>query len=494
MEQIKIALAQIVGEENVSNDSEILESFSKDCSFVSPRTPSFVVKPQNEEEVRLIVNWANETGNSLVPVSSGVPHFYGDTVPSYSDSIIIDLSRMNKIIRIDRRNRVVLIEPGVTYGQLQPELAKEGLRLSTTLLPRRNKSVTTSLLERQPTLIPKYQWTLLDPLRCLQVIWGDGSTLWTGEAGEFGPNNKEMPLEEQWRMDLAQLDPIGPGQIDYYRLVSAAQGTLGIVTKASIRCEILPSLHTCFIIQGHRIENLIECAYKLLRVRIGDEFLILNGTNLTRIVNCKNPQTRTQETEFPAWVIIIGVAGRTYLPKQRIDFQEKDIQDIVQQDGLQLKSTVSGFNNEELLHSILSPSREPFWKFDYKGGCQDIFFLTTLDRVHKFLEIMYSIADDHSYPKSDIGIYIQPQQQGVVCHCEFSLPYDPNNKKEAGIVNELLIKASETFVNQGAFFSRPYGIWANLEFGRSTQNTVALKKVKKVFDPNNVLNPGKLCF
>ena len=56
-------------------------------------------------------------------------------------------------------------------------LAKNDFRLSTPLLPRANKSVVASLLERQPTLVPKYQWTLPEPLRCLEVVWGNGTRL-----------------------------------------------------------------------------------------------------------------------------------------------------------------------------------------------------------------------------------------------------------------------------------------------------------------------------
>jgi FAD/FMN-containing dehydrogenase len=46
----------------------------------------------------------------------------------------------------------------------------------------------------------------------------------------------------------------------------------------------------------------------------------------------------------------------------------------------------------------------------------------------------------------------------------------------------------------GAFFSRPYGPWADLAYGRFTEGVAALRKLKSIFDPNNILNPGKLCF
>ncbi len=134
-----------------------------------------------------------------------------------------------------------MVEPLVTYSQLQPELARKGLRITVPLVPRVNKSVISSLLEREPALIPRYQWQLLDPLRCTEVIWGSGEKLWTGEAGSNVPS-----LEEQWKMHLAQVLPQGPAQLDYYRFVSGAQGSMGIVTWASVRCQVLPLIRKIF--------------------------------------------------------------------------------------------------------------------------------------------------------------------------------------------------------------------------------------------------------
>ena len=107
---------------------------------------------------------------------------------------------------------------------------------------------------------------------------------------------------------------------------------------------------------------------------------------------------------------------------------------------------------------------------------------------------MYSVAEALKYPASEIGIYIQPQHQGVEHHCEFSLPFDPKDQKEVARVKELYCKASEELIGQGAYFSRPYGMWANMVYNRDAQGTIALRKIKQIFDPKNVMNPGKLCF
>ena len=231
---MKQDLIGVVGEDNVLDDQASLGSYGRDESFVLPIKPRFVVRPGSEDEVQALVVWANETLTPLVPVSSGAPHFYGDTVPSVPGAVMVDLSRLNKIRRIDRRNRIVVIEPGVTYAQLQPELAKEGMRVTPPLFPRANKSVVAGLLERQPTLIPRYNYALPEPLRNCGVIWGDGQKFFTGESGH-GP----LDLEQQWAAGLRQVDPKGPAQTDFFRLLTGAQGTLGVVIWASVKCELL---------------------------------------------------------------------------------------------------------------------------------------------------------------------------------------------------------------------------------------------------------------
>jgi len=482
-------LTEMIGKEKVIKERKILDRYSHDNSFTLPMQPRLVVQPRNAVDVQKIVTWANQTKTPLVPVSSGEPHFRGDTVPSVPEAVIIDLRRMDKIVRIDHRNRMVLIEPGVTYAQLQPALAEEGLRLSAPLLPRQSKSVIASLLEREPTLVPKYNHTLLEPLRCLEVVWGNGEILRTGEAGGYYPT-----LEQQWEMGLAQVFSGGPGQVDYYRLVSGAQGSMGIVTWASVKCETLPKVHKFFLIPADNLKDLIECAYRLLRVRLGDEFLVLNSANLAAILSRDAEGIQALKNELPPWVIIMGIAGRDLFPEEKVDFQEKDTRDIVQQFGLELLPAVSGIGGGQVISTILNPSPVTYWKLTYKGACQDIFFMSTLDKVPEFVNTVFAAANALRYPVSDIGIYLQPQHQGTSCHCEFNLPYSSGNKMETARVRDLQETCSEALIRQGAYFSRPYGIWADMVYNRDAGNKEMIRTIKGIFDPNNILNPGKLCF
>jgi len=504
MTEKKDELIKIVGSEHVINDPATLDVYSKDHSFTTPRKPLMVVKPKNADEVQGIVTWANQTRTPLVPVRSGPPHFRGDSIPSSEGAVIIDLSGMNRIIMMDRRNRVTIVEPGVTFSQLQPELAKQGLRLSMPLLPRVAKSVLGSVLEREPITNPRYSWSLTEPLRCLETVMGNGDMFRTGELAGASISTstrqeaKLIPLEEllekRRKTQDTALYQYGPGQFNYYKMLSAAQGTMGIVTWASLRCEVVPKVQKFFLVPCERLATIIGFAYKLLRIRFHDELLLLNSSNLASILGEGTEQIMGLRKELPPWILIFGLAGRDLLPEEKVEFLERDILDIALQCGVHPESSIPGARDEQVRETLLHPSKEPYWKLRHKSGCQDIFFLTTLNRAPEFVATMCSVAEAFKYPASDIGVYIQPTHLGTSCHVEFNLPYNPGDENETVRMQGLFTKASEELSKQGAFFSRPYGIWADMAYSRNPEHTSLSKKLKGLFDPNNVLNPGKLCF
>ena len=182
----KDQLLSFLPPDNISYADPILDQFARDLSFASAVRPSLVLRPRNTQEVEKIVKLANESNTPLVPVSSGGPHFRGDTVPSVAEAAIVDLSGMRKIIHVDRQERVAMCEAGVNFAEMIAAVSKEGLRLNIPLLPRQTKSVVASLLEREPVLMPKYHWDISDPIACMEVIFGTGDLFRTGEAAGLG--------------------------------------------------------------------------------------------------------------------------------------------------------------------------------------------------------------------------------------------------------------------------------------------------------------------
>jgi len=485
----KEKLVRIVGAGNVMYEQTVLDEYSKDMSFVNTVRPVCVVKPTNSDDIQKIVNLANETLTPLVPVSSGPPHFRGDTVPGTGGAVVVDLSGMKKVVRVDRARRVAMVEPGVTFGELIPEVEKDGLRLNMPLLPRKSKSVVGSILEREPVIMPKYQWDISDPLACAGVFFGTGDEFRTGQAA--GPGT----VEEQWAVGGVQKAPYGPGTASYHRLIQGSQGTMGIVTWASMRCEILPSLEEPFVVGSSNLDTLLELTSWLIRLRMVNECFILNNTNLAAIFTKKWPKDyQNLKDALPTWTLFYTVAGYEYFPEERVSSHIKDITDITQRLGVEAVKAAGGVSANEILKAVQQPSGEPYWKLRYKGACQDIFFLTIYDKLEGQIGGMNDLAEKAGYPASDVGVYIQPIVQGTCYHCEFNLFYDPENPRELNRVKELSTLATKNLMAKGAFFSRPYGESAGTILNRDAATVAVLNKFKKIFDPNNVMNPGKLCF
>jgi FAD/FMN-containing dehydrogenase len=481
-------LAEIVGASNVLDDIGTLERYSRDESFVLPGMAWCVVKPKMTEEVRQIVKWANQHNEPLTPISSpGGPRFHGDTLPSQG-GVVADLSGMNKILTINSRDRLAMVEPGVTFGQLDAELGKHGLRSLKPLLPRRTKSVLTSYLEREPIVTPREQWDTTDPLICTEVIFGTGDVFRTGSAAQGSGT-----AEEHLKGGATFVSDLGPSQTNFSRVLQGAQGTLGIVTWASVMCGRLPAMQKAFFIPSDNLAPLVDLSYRLTRDRIGEELFILNGANLATIAGDGPESIRKLAADMPMWVLFLNLTAPAYFPEEKMSIQEREVADAAQALGLQLQPAVDGFSSAAFMKMLENPPDE-YYKMKYKGACQDIFFVTTLDKTPGFVEAVRKELGGCRYPATDVGIYLQPRVQGCSCHCEFSFPYDPSDKAGKEILRTFLPTAARRLADSGAFFSRPYGPWADITYGMNAETTAALRKIKGIFDPRGVLNPGKLCY
>jgi len=482
-------LAGIVGAGNVINKQATLNEYSRDMSFVNTIRPECAVKPRNTDEIQKIVSLARETQTPLVPVSSGPPHFRGDTVPGIGGAIIVDLSDMKQIIRVDRMNRVAMFEPGVTFDELIPAVAKEGLRLNIPLLPRKTKSVTGSMLEREPVTMPKYHWDIADPLNCVEIIFGTGDMFRTGAAA--GPGT----LEEQWAAGGAQVEAAGPSSASWYRVIQGSQGTMGIVTWSSARCEIVPNLEEPFMVGSSQLDRIMELVHWLIRLRLVNECFILNSTNLATIMARQWPDDyRAIKDTLPTWILFYNIAGYEYFPEERVNGQIEDVKEIAQRIGVEPAQAIGRVPASELLKAAQGTSGEPYWKLRNKGACHDIFFITIFDKLPEIIKAMYSMADEAGYSTSDMGVYLQPIVQGVNLHCEFNLFYDPANARESERVRELATSTVKKLMANGGFFSRPYGESTGIIVNSDAATVAALHKVKSILDPDNIMNPGKLCF
>ena len=484
---VKEELVGIVGAENVFEDAERLKPYSKDYSLSVPVMPRYVAQPKNAEEVQRVVRLANENKLPVVPSSSGI-HFHGNAIP-VQGGIVLDLRRMNRILAVDERNRMARIEAGVTWEQLQLELDKHDLMALSPLLPHPLKSALTSHLEREPMLIPKFEYA--DNLVTVEMVLPDGELFRTGSACVPGFSDKSL---------ADGVNPSGPGVIMWNRLLQGAQGTMGVVTWTQVKIEYRPKVNKTFFIPLDSIEDAIELVYKVQRRLIGEECLILNNFNLAAILAKQWPEDfDTLRVTLPPWTLVLVLGGGNRFPEERIEYEEEALREVAAELSIpDLPTSAPGLPGVEgeipdMLRSAW-PKERTYWKFAYKGSCQDLFFHTVLNKAPTFSQAIGEVADKHDYPMRDIGFYVQPMVYGGACHFECNFYYNPDNAEEVNRINNLFAEAAEVALDRGAFFTRPYGLIADMVYSRAASYTATLKKVKKLLDPNNVMSPGRLCF
>nr|MDO8084908.1 FAD-binding oxidoreductase [Candidatus Sigynarchaeum springense] len=482
LKEFKATLVAILGNDALSDEKNILTTYGQDDSFTPFQAPALVVWPETTVDVQKIMQAALKCAVPLVPVSSGPSHRqHGDTVPTRTGTVVVDLSNMDKILRIDRTNRVVMVEPGVTWAQLMPEVDKQGLRLLHPLCPRKDKSVLASALEREPTSIPRYHWDASDPLLCTEIVFGTGDLFRTGSAA--GPGS----IEEQLATGQAQKNPMGPTQFSLFQTIQGAQGSLGIVTWATLKCELKPTRQKMLYAQAGDLHALEGLAASILKFRIGDEVFIMNKAAFASFLN-----KSTSEASWKEWVMPVTLAGRGRFASDKVAYLEADLLNLGQKYALDLQPELTGVDNSDVLSRFQGTSEKP-WPYGFKGSCQSVFCITTIDRAGDFAEkVKQSLASDTLV---DYGFYIQPLVQGCNCHFEVQLYYDPRHPEAGHAVDAAFKKVTRLLFDLGGFFSRPYGNWAKEAYDRVSPGIVTvLNKVKGILDPHRVLKPGALCF
>lgn len=484
--EIKDKLLEIVGRDNFSDEPKALEAYSSDFSLAPSGMPNYAVKPKDAQEVQRVVQLANENLIPVVPVSSSV-HFYGATIPK-KGGIIIDLTGMSRVLEVDDFNKRVRVEVGVTWEQITSHLGKQGYRVIMPLLPHPSRSVVTDHLERETFTNTVYDYG--EPLQSMEVVWPTGEIFRTGSASVTGyPDSPSKGA-----------NPTGPG-IDFYRFLQGAQGTMGVITWANLKIQHLPKMDKVFLAPVNDLGYAMEFLYRILRRRIGQECLLLNNVNLATIVAEDWPKDFEKlRSSLPPWTLILVMSGLQRRPEGKLKYEEAALRKIIKEEfsKISLTESLPGFPGlgEKLLPLLRQPwPRETaYWRNRYKGSCYNLFFFTKPDLAPKFIGMVGEIAARHGYSAEDVGGYLQPIEHNRACHLEFNFFYDPASSQEVEKVQEFSREAAPALLKAGAFFTRPYGELAKLIYGEAAGYAAILKRVKKLFDPNNILNPGNLCF
>lgn len=235
----------------ISND----ESEYKACAALAPDAT---------EQVQAIVRVANEYGIPLWPVSRGKNFAYGGAAPVMSGSIVLDLSRMNRIVEVNEEFAYALVEPGVSYFDLYKHIHEKGLKLWLDVPDPGWGSVVGNALDHGIGYTPygdHFQ------MQCgMEVVLANGEIVRTGMGA--------MPGNNTWQLFKYGFGPYVDGIF--------SQSNFGIVTRMGIWLMPEPAGYRPFMITFPREED-IEQVIEILRpLRINN--VIQNAATIRSLV------------------------------------------------------------------------------------------------------------------------------------------------------------------------------------------------------------------
>ena len=236
----------LLGAASVLDNAEAMSRYGADCGGASRNVPA-ALTPDTAEQVRAIVLVAARYAVPIYPISTGNNWGYGSSLPALGDCVLLDLSRLDRIVAFDAELGVVTVEPGVTQGMLADHLARCA---QPFLVPTTGAGPSCSLvgnaLERGYGITPYSDH--FSAVTDIEAVLADGTVFRTA-------------MHDIGSEDLARLFKWGVGP---YLPGLFTQGNFGIVTRMSIALARRPDvIKVCLF--GLREDHLLESCVERVR-------------------------------------------------------------------------------------------------------------------------------------------------------------------------------------------------------------------------------------
>jgi glycolate oxidase len=245
-EEVKKGLVAILGAERVLCEKEDLLPYTADAYVGTIRRsldltyfPDFVVLPEKTEEVRAVVKLAAKHKIPLLPKGGG-SNLSGALLP-ISGGIVVDTIKMNRVIEVNVPNLYVTTQPGITLKELDEKLAEHGLTLNQVQGSYKVATVGGSISTAGFARKHQKYGVISDRVMSLEVVLADGRVLRTGP--------KVLYTSTGYRL---------------HQMFIGAEGTLGIITEATLRVEPLPEASAAVIAYFDDFHTALHAAVGIL--------------------------------------------------------------------------------------------------------------------------------------------------------------------------------------------------------------------------------------
>jgi len=457
--EILAQIKSIVGAEYVFTDEESFEKYGRDETEKLHYSPAVVVKPRKAEEIGALMQLANKHLIPVTPRGAGTG-LTGGALP-HLGGLVIAMERFNSILEIDERNLQVTTEPGVITEVLQNAVTEKGLFYPPDPASKGSCFIGGNISENSGGPKAVKYGVVKDYVLNLEIVLPTGEIIWTGSN----------VLKNATGYNLTQL-------------IVGSEGTLGIVTKIVLRLIPHPKFDLLMLAPFDSLEKASEAVSAIFRAGITPSAMELMEIESIKLASKLCESTAITITDNLAAHLIIEVDGND--------------KDVLMKDMEAIADVLTNFEVGELYFADDAQQKTELWKIRRKANEASVAAGYTIEEdtvvpraeLPKLIKGVKALAAENGFKVVSYGHAGDGNLHVRINHPLYKKSY------ENEVIQDILFKIFELVKSLGGTISGEHGIgliqksFMPVMFDPITMEL--MKGIKKVFDPNHILNAGKI--
>jgi len=455
LEEIK----SIVGATYFFTDEESFAKYGSDETEKLHYAPQVVVKPRTAEEISKLVILCNQHLIHVTPRGAGTG-LTGGALP-HLGGLVISMERFNSILEIDERNLQVTTEPGVITEVLQNTVKEKGLFYPPDPASKGSCFIGGNISENSGGPKAVKYGVVKDYVLNLEIVLPTGEIIWTGSN----------VLKNATGYNLTQL-------------IVGSEGTLGIVTKIVLRLIPHPKFDLLMLAPFNSVEKASEAVSAIFRAGITPSAMELMEIESIKLASKLCESTAIPITEGLEAHLIIEVDGND------LDVLMKDMEAIAE--------VLANFEVGELYFADDAQQKNELWKIRRKASEASVAAGYTIEEdtvvpraeLPRLIKGVRALALDNGFKVVSYGHAGDGNLHIRINHPKYKKSYENEE------IQTILTKIFELVKSLGGTISGEHGIGLiQKSFMPVVFDPISMelmKGIKKVFDPNHILNAGKI--
>jgi glycolate oxidase len=446
-------IIDILGKENVFIDEDTIKKYSHDENSKLNFPPEVVVKPKNKYEISSILKFANMKKIPVTPRGGGTG-LCGGAVPIHG-GILLSLERLNKILEIDKENLVAVVEPGVITQDLKKEVEKQKLFYPPDPASADSCSIGGNLATCAGGVRAVKYGTTKDYVLGIEFVTPTGEILNYG--GKILKNSAGYQI---------------------INLIIGSEGTLGIITKIFLKLLLLPEYKILLFVPYSDINDACKTVYKIFESGIVPsvvELIDQRAIELTEKLLKRNISYSNAKV-----YLLIEIDGK----QENVEKYSQIVGSICMNERAIDVIVCEDYSQQERLWEVRKNISEAIK--NYAKNQEIIDACIPRSEIYKLVNVFNEVSKEYDV---EIIYFGHAGDGNIHTHIIFD---NTSNEKIELILTKLFNKVIEL----GGTITGEHGIGIAkkkyLSLMMNDKQIQIMKEIKKVFDPNNILNPGKI--